>query len=250
MNAHRTGPGTVIATVGAGVAVVCLIAASLAGGYPVLGIEVSGAAVLSVWTVVSLREVIRGRRLARALDEQSAPDAAAGVACRVVPGGGRRAFVLGAIRPRIYVGDALITTLDAGELRAVLLHEEHHRRTRAPLRAVGLQAWLALVGRATPFRNVLVRRLTDLEAEADADALRRGAEASALASALLKADPGFAPGASFSTSSTQRLERLLAIAEGVEPVGSRRLAYEWVPVAVIAIVASACHLVGSPLGSI
>lgn len=249
MNAHRTRPGMVIATVGAIVAVVCLTATPLAGGDPMLAVEATGAAVLSVWTVVGLRQVVRGRRLARALDGRSTPDAPTGVPCRIVRGGGRRAFVLGALRPKIYVGDALIATLDADELWAVLLHEEHHRRTRAPLRAVGLEAWLALFGRAAPIRNVLLDRLTDLEEDADADALRRGAEASALASALLKADPSFVLGASFVAASAQRLENLVALANGGERVDTPRLPYEWLPIAAIAIVAAACHLTGmSPLG--
>jgi hypothetical protein len=214
-----------------------------------LAVEVFGGVALSMWTVVGVRKMFLGRRLAQALDGRSAPHASAGVACRIVRGGGRRAFVLGAIRPQIYIGDGLVDALDAEELRAVLLHEEHHRRTRAPLRATALEAWLSLVGHAALARTALLDRLTDLEEEADADALRRGADPSALASALVKADPSFAFGSSFAAASAQRLRTLVALADGAEPVDDARLPYEWLPVAAIAIVAFACHLVTlSPFG--
>ncbi|MBF6606726.1 MAG: M48 family metalloprotease [Chloroflexi bacterium] len=217
-----------------------------AGGDPMLAGEASSVAVLAIWIVVALRETLRGRRLARALAGRSAPIAAAGVACRVVRGGGRHAFVLGAIRPQIYVGDELIETLDTEELRAVLLHEDHHRRTFAPLRAAALEAWLTMVGRSATARTVLLARLTDLEEEADAAALRRGADPSALASALLKADSSLALGVSFAAVSAQRLRTLVALANGAAQVDAPCLPYEWLPGATIAIVVLACHLSGLP----
>lgn len=244
MSIRELRPGAIVATVGAAVALVCLAVFPRAGGDPMLLVEGSSVAVLSIWTVVGLREMLRGRRLARALDGRSAPAAAAGVPCRVVRGGGRHAFVLGVIRPRIYVGDELIEALDTDELRAVLLHEDHHRRTLAPLRAAALEAWLTLVGRSAPVRTVLLDRLTDLEEEADAAALLRGADPSALASALVKADSSLALGVSFAAASAQRLRTLVALADGTEHVDEPRLPYEWLPVAIVAIVALACHLSG------
>jgi hypothetical protein len=246
---HRMRAGAIVAALGAAVSAVCLIAPPTAGGDPMLAAEVFGGAVVSIWTVVGLPQMFRGRRLARALDGRSAPDAPAGVECRIVRGGGRRAFVLGAIRPRIYIGDELMDALDADELRAVLLHEDHHRRTLAPLRATALEAWLTLVGRAALARTALLDRLTDLEVEADAAALRRGADPSALASALVKADPSFAFGSSFAAASAQRLRTLVALADGAEPVDDARLPYEWLPLAAIAIIALTCHMSSlSPFG--
>jgi Zn-dependent protease with chaperone function len=137
-----------------------------------------------------------------------------------------------------------MANLDTDELRAVLLHEEHHRRTLAPLRALALEAWLTLAGRAAPARAALLNRLTDLEVEADAAALRWGADPSALASALLKTDVSLAAGASFAAASAERLRTLVALADGAERVDDPRLPYEWLPVAAVAVVALACHVSG------
>jgi Zn-dependent protease with chaperone function len=237
-------PAVIVATLGAAVAVICLAAARTSPGDPMLGLEAFSLGVLTIWSAVGLRAVLQGRRLARALNARSAPDVPEGVACRIVQGGGRRAFVLGVIRPQIYLGDELMQRLDAHELRAVLLHEEHHRRTLAPLRAVALEAWLTLLGRVGPARRGLLDRLTDLEEEADAAALRRGADPSALASALVKTDSSFALGTSFGTVSARRLRTLVALADGTELKDDPRLPYEWLPVAAVAIVALACHVSG------
>lgn len=237
-------PAVIVATLGSAVAVVCLAAARTSPGDPILALEGFSLAVLSIWSAVGFRVVLRGQRLAHRLNARSAPDLPDGVACRIVHGGGRRAFVLGAIRPQIYVGDELMEHLDAQELRAVLLHEEHHRRTLAPLRAVALEAWLTLLGHVTPARRVLLDRLADLEEEADAAALRRGADASALASALVKTDSSFALGTSFGAASARRLRTLVALADGAQLRDDSRLPYEWLPVAAVAMVALACHVSG------
>ncbi len=239
-------PALIVATLGAAVALGCMTAASRANGDPMLAIEVASTAVLVLWAAVGVRSMIRGWHLARALESRSALGVAAGVQCRILPGGGRRAFVLGAIRPQIYVGDELFRALEEDELQAVLFHEDHHRRTRAPLRATALEAWLTLAGRAGAVRRVLIDRLIDLEEEADAEALRRGVDPSALASALLKADPSFALGTSFAAASAQRLRTLVAIADGAEPSDDARLPYEWLPVAAAVVVVLACHIPGLP----
>lgn len=242
-------PAFILATLGASVAWVCLTVDSKTGDDPMLAVELLGAAVLAIWISVGFRKVLIGRRLARVLDSRSVCDSPRGVPCRIVRSGGRRAFVLGTIRPQIYIGDELFEALDADELHAVLLHEEHHRRTLAPLRATALEAWLTLVGRAALARIVLLDRLMDLEMGADADALRRGADPSALASALLKADPSFSLGTSFATASTQRLRTLVALGEGAEPIDHARLPYEWLPAAAVVVGALVCQLTGlSPFG--
>ncbi|MBI3746300.1 MAG: M48 family metalloprotease [Chloroflexi bacterium] len=244
MTTRHLRPGMVVAALGGAVVAVCLAIAPTQGRDPILAVELAGLAILSIWTGIGLRETLRGRRLAHALDHRSAPDEPTGVPCRVVREGGRHAFVLGAIRPNIYVGDELLRTLDTDELRAVLLHEEHHRRTLAPLRAIALEAWLTLAGRSALARAALLDRLTDLEVEADAAALRWGADPSALASALLKIDVSLTAGASFAAAPAERLRTLVALAAGDERVGGPRLPYEWLPVAAAAIVALACHLSG------
>jgi Antirepressor regulating drug resistance, predicted signal transduction N-terminal membrane component len=44
------------------------------------------------------------------------------------------AFTSGLLRPRIYISKGLIESLEGPELRAVFLHELHHKRRRDPLR--------------------------------------------------------------------------------------------------------------------
>jgi Zn-dependent protease with chaperone function len=241
VNFRQLRPGLIVAALAVVVAGICLTAATNGTGDPMLEVEIFGGAVLAIWAFIGLRKVLVGRSLAAALEDRSSPGALAGVACRIVNGGGRHAFVLGAIRPQIYIGDELVAALDEDELRAVLIHEEHHLRTLAPLRATALEAWLALVGWVALVRAVLLDRLVDLEQEADAHALRRGVDPSALASALVKADPSVASGASFAAASARRLKTLVAVADGAQPADDARLPYEWLPVAVIAIVALACH---------
>jgi hypothetical protein len=233
-------------TLGTAVALGCMSATSHAGGDPMFEIELASTTVLLLWAAVAIRATLTGRRLARALDSRSTPAAAAGVPCRIVHGGGRHAFVLGAVRPKIYVGDELLHALEQDELQAVLFHEDHHRRTFAPLRAAALEAWLTLVGRAGIARTALIDRLIDLEEEADAEALRRGVDPSALASALIKAEPSLALGTSFAAGSAHRLRTLVAIADGVAPRDDARLPYEWLPVAAVAVLALACHFTGLP----
>jgi hypothetical protein len=92
----------------------------------------------------------------------------------------------------------------------------------------------------------LIDRLVDLEEEADAEALRRGVDPSALASALLKAEPSFVLGTSFAAASAQRLETLVALADGAAPRDDAELPYEWLPVVAVVVVALACHFTGLP----
>ena len=50
--------------------------------------------------------------------------------------GRRQAFTAGLLRPRVYVTRELLEALTSDELKAVLLHENHHRANRDPLRAL------------------------------------------------------------------------------------------------------------------
>ncbi len=51
-------------------------------------------------------------------------------------------------------------------------------------------------------------------------------------------------GVSFAAASAQRLRTLIAPADGTDHVDEPRLPYEWLPGAIVAIVAPACHLSG------
>lgn len=220
----------------------CLALGSLLGSDPMLGLEIAGVGLATLWVALVVWDLGRARRLAAALSADAAEVSLFGVSCWVTPALGRDAIVVGALRPRIFVGDALLTVLSEDELRAVVYHEDHHRRTRAPLRAAALEAWLRLLGRSDRVRRVLLDRLADLEALADADAIRRGSSARSLARALLKGDAGLGAVA-FGYAADRRVGRLLQQAAGVTADPAVRLPYEWLPAVLLGVVAAVC-LVG------
>lgn len=99
---------------------------------------------------------------------------------------GFSACTAGPLRPRIFIGRGLLSSLDDDELHAVVLHERAHRARFDPLRAS-----LSLVGQTVTPRSLLApgaasRDKARREIIADHDAIRRGATRSALAASLLK----------------------------------------------------------------
>lgn len=233
-----------LAVMAAWVSVVCGLTARVWAGDPAIVIELGGGPLVAWWLLLAVRSGVRGRRLARDLAHWCHPSVVAGVECRVI-GGGDQAFVLGIFRPRIYLGEVLLDALDDDELRAVVLHENHHRRTFAPLRSAALEAWLGLVGRWRVARTALVDRLSDLEQEADIAALSAGVSPATLASALVKSDSGLpVGGVAFATGPGRRLRTLIAMADGADDPTPVRLPYEWLPVAALTVIAVSCHAVG------
>lgn len=204
--------------------------------------EATIAATIVIWTTFVAFEILAMQRLDRVLARDSHSTTVSGVSCRVSGAIGADAVVVGGLRPVIYIGRDLIGRLTADELEAVVFHEDHHRRTRAPLRAAAIGGWLRLFGRSTFIRGVLLDRLTDLESMADADALRRGSAAGSIARALLKGDSPSGSPSAFSYGANQRIERLLAHVIGNEPPAARRLPYEWLPVAMVAATLIVCHM--------
>lgn len=244
MTSTRARTAGVIATVGAPVAILCTAIARVSAIDPVAIGEIAGLIVILVWLGLTLHRIGAGIRLSAALRSASQPAVLNGVRCRVVRDGGRHAFVAGALRPAIFIGDGLLSALDADELSAVLQHEEHHRRTRAPMRSAALEAWLLLARPWRPGRAGLLDRLADLEREADEAALRAGATHRVIARALLKsAQPGVAGAIPFATSSDRRIRWLLADSAGTTTAATSRLPYEWLPLAMLATLTAACHLV-------
>lgn len=205
-----------------------------------LAVEVGGSALAALWAALVARELVRLRRLSLELAIDAHETALFGVPLRITPNLGTDAIVVGSIRPRIYVGSELVASLSDDEMRAVVLHEDHHRRTRAPLRAAALGAWLRLLGRSKTVRNVLVDRLTDLETLADADAIRRGSSPRSLARALLKGDATLQP-VSFAYAAERRVEQLLDRAAGAPVEAGGRLPYEWLPVILLTVATVGCH---------
>lgn len=218
----------------------CVVLGGLLGGDPMLAIEIGGAALAILWGGLIVRELRRSNQLAGALSVGAAEARLFGVPCRVTPALGSDALVIGTIRPQIFVGVPLVSALTESELKAVIYHEDHHRRTRAPLRAAALGAWLRLLGRSDGIRGVFIDRLADLESLADADAIRRGATPGSLARALLKGELSLQPVA-FSYAAERRVEHLLDRAAGTSVAASGRLPYEWLPVALLAAATLGCH---------
>lgn len=218
----------------------CLLLGGLVGGDPLLAVEIGAAALVVLWSGHLVRDVIGTSRLASALTVGAADARLFGVACRITPALGTDALVAGSVRPRIFVGASLVGALTDDELEAVMYHEDHHRRTRAPLRAAALGAWLRLLGRSQGIRGIIFDRLADLESLADADAIRRGAAPSSLARALLKGELSLQPVA-FSYAAERRVEHLLDRAAGVSIAAPGRLPYEWLPAAVLAVGTIGCH---------
>jgi hypothetical protein len=218
----------------------CVALGAIVGGDPMLAVEVAGAALVVLWAAMVAHELVRSQRLSWALARDAKETSMFGVRFHVTPALDTDAIVVGSIRPAIYVGADLLATLSDDEMRAVVYHEDHHRRTRAPIRAAALGAWLRLLGRSNRVRSVLVDRLSDLESLADADAIRRGSSPRSLARALLKGDPSLQP-VSFAYGAERRVERLLDRAAGVPVEAAGRLPYEWLPVILLTVATLGCH---------
>ncbi len=218
----------------------CLALGALLGSDPMLGLEIAGVGFATLWGGLVVRDLVRARRLAAVLSVGAAEVSLFGVGCWVTPALGLDAIVVGAVRPRIFVGDALLASLSEDELRAVVYHEDHHRRTRAPLRAAALEAWLRLLGRSAWLRGRVLDRLADLEALADADAIRRGSSPRSLARALIKGDASLRAVA-FAYAADRRVWRLLELAGGTVADPPVRLPYEWLPVVLLAVATVGCR---------
>ena len=217
----------------------CSLADRIASTDPMLPVEIAAAGVLGVWAVALVPALWRAMSLSRELARQGEPQVGEEIGYRVIPG--RAALVAGPLRPSIYLGVGLIRSLSAAELAAVLHHEEHHRRTRAPLRTVALFAWLAILGRSTLAQRAISGRLLDLERSADAYALRHGVTRAALASALIHADAApAAAAAAFSSYADWRALALLTATPAERH--SHVLPYEWLPLAIVAVVVGLCHI--------
>lgn len=98
----------------------------------------------------------------------------------------KTAFTHGLLRPRIYISKGLIDSLDAAELKAVILHELCHKRRYDPLRFL-LYSMLADTFFYIPMVKECIDRLKiKKEAEADRSACRNLPERLTLAGAIVK----------------------------------------------------------------
>lgn len=245
----RARPGlAMLATTGMALAW-CIGVGAAVGMDPMLVLEFAAAAILGLWTTLLGRDLWRASRLRDRLDRRSTLKMIDGVAVRVIRGGAVEAFVLGILRPTVYLGDASLALLELDELAAVVQHEEHHRRTRAPLRAAAVEAWLLIVGRSRAARRLLSARLAELERSADAYAMRRGVRPASIAAALVKVDRLYSASPAFSGAADHRIEAPLNAAAGRPATRTTPLPYEWLPLVIALAVAIGCHLGDvSPLG--
>lgn len=88
---------------------------------------------------------------------------------------------------------------------------------------------------------MVLGRLAELEALADADAIRRGSSPRSLARALLEGELSSTP-AVFSYAADRRVTHLLDAAAGLPTDATDRVPYEWLPVALLATVLLGCHV--------
>jgi len=213
--------GTALVAMGA-----CMLLPDAAGLRPVAAALLITAMAVGGWYVaVIARHGLRHHRLARRLRRESTHGIEAGVAVwRVDAAAGP--FVAGLRQPSIFCPADLADRLEPAELRAVLLHEEHHRRTRAPLRLLPYDALVAAMPLPV-IRGWASRARAVVEIEADRDALRAGATPSALAAALLRlSETGPVGVAGFATAAELRVRALLGEDPlAARPAGSAALAF-------------------------
>ncbi len=144
--------------------------------------SIAAAATLAAGAVnavaFAIREAVAAMRLRRVADGASQ--------IVVIPDETAYAFTAGLIRPRIYISAGLESSLSPIELRAVLAHEDHHRRELHPLRAFLWELarrsffFLPLIG------DVAAHAALGRELAADRAAAADPSERRALASAMLK----------------------------------------------------------------
>lgn len=234
MNSVRA---TILLVLGAGSA--CFLVSFASQADPLFALEAAGTLVLCIWGATAIALALGSTALARASTARSRADDIAGVQCRVIQDRNRQAFAAGSLRPTVFVTTGAIDVLTDEELRAVLLHEIHHARTRAPLRAAFVEAWLVIVRLAPPLRQRLVSRLATLETTADRFALEAGATRRQLASALVKLDSS--PGVSFAGHADARVTALV----GGSSSESAGAPLEWIPLLLILALAAGCRLAGT-----
>ena len=146
----------------------------------------AGLAGLFAWRVGDRAKLaFLGVRLVRSMGRELDAMAENGAGPGVLPAGEPQAFVLGLIRPRIYLSRGLIRHTDRRDLESLIAHEHSHLRRRDPLRR-----WIASLGLAfhLPWIADDLERLLDdaNERAADADAAHALGDGRRIAEALVR----------------------------------------------------------------
>lgn len=164
--------------------------------------------IASWYGMVIVSRASEHRRLVRLIGASSVPGVEGGIAVAHTAGI-REPFVAGLRKPAIYWPADLAARMEPDELRAVLLHEQHHRLTNAPLRLILIDA-LETGFPIEAIREWARRARASVEVAADRYALDSGADRSALASALITLSAGEpSGGAGFASASELRVRALL-----------------------------------------
>lgn len=230
----------VVTLLAASMVLMCAAAAHTIGGDPMLGAELGVGGLSAAWVTVVLAQARPAVAQQRKLELFARGLLLHGHEVRLIVSGTTEAFVAGPLRPAIYVTHPLLAELDPGELRAVVLHEEHHRRHGDPLRSLALSSWGLLLGWLPAAAGWIERRSAHIEIEADRYALRNGATSAALASALLKCDrSGSLAAIGFASAADLRLRRLV---HGGNDDDTVAFPVEWMGPVVLAMALGLCHV--------
>ncbi len=133
-------------------------------------------------SALALHRLIKGRMAIRKLDITEC-----GSLLRVINDETLKvAFTYGFLRPRIYLSRGLIRGLSREELKAVVLHESHHRRMRDPL-GLFIASFIVDALVYLPIGDYLKQRLKHLkELSADKAVVEKTRDPLTLAGALVK----------------------------------------------------------------
>ena len=158
-----------------------------------LALAAVGAVVITIAVRASWRQLRDYRRFVHGIAVLGPLPGHPGI--EVIDDSAPHAFCAGYLRPRIYVSSGALSVLSDAELAAVLVHEDHHRTLRDPLRLASSRI-LSQALFFLPALPSLGDRYSDLaEERADDAAVRAAGEAGPLASALLAFDAGPPAGA-------------------------------------------------------
>ena len=194
---------------------------------------------------LAAQEGALGRRLAGILDGAGIPRERLLVSARFV-----MPTVVGMLRPRIVLPEHLARELPEEELRAILLHEEAHRRRRDPLRAAAQRLSMALFFFYPLMYPVLRRLHVTAEFACDESVVHSGVSGDAYSRALARtlelglASPVFATAAVAGSSLLRRrLARLSTFNPGRYAM---RLQYR-ILIVIAAVVVSAATFYPAPM---
>jgi Zn-dependent protease with chaperone function len=131
-----------------------------------------------------------------------------GYPVRIVAGR-QGAFCAGLLGPAVYIAEGTLREMRVEELRAILAHEEHHRRRRDPLRQLSARVVSDALAPLPPFASLAAREETIAELSADAASVAALGDPKPLAAALVRFDEGDAGVA------PERVDRLVGNARAI-----------------------------------